>query len=264
MVRSIVTVELPRDRYGNPLIVLPNGETATYTRASQVGDVLDEKAGITNWSERMIVAGIGASPELQTLVSLVDRDDTKALTALAKRAKSAAGAWTASDLGTALHSVTERLDTGRITIDDIGSAFRPVVESYRKALDRLGLTVVAAEELVVFDELRIAGTLDRLVRDRDGVVRVADLKTGRAIYPTSKSITCQVSAYANSVRYDLDGTRTPIDDLDTSTALIFHVPAIGGPCTVYEVDCVRGLELCRIAQDIRSIRKEKLIRPLAS
>jgi hypothetical protein len=256
-------IELPRDRYGNPLITLPDGTTETYVRASNVGDALDDKSAIQVWGERMVVKGIASSDHVRTLVSLADVTDDKALGAIARKAKDAAGAWTASDLGTAIHRLTERLDLGEITMDDVDDRFRPSLTAYRRALDEHGLTPIEVERIVVADEIKVAGTLDRLLRTRHGDVVVADIKTGKAVYPPSKGIACQLAAYAHSVFYDpATATRTPIDGLRTDAAIVIHLPASGDSCTLWRVDTERGYELCRLAIQVRDARKEKLLKPL--
>jgi hypothetical protein len=257
--------ELPRDRYGNPLITLPDGTTKTYVRASNVGDALDDKSALQVWGERMVVKGIASSDHVRTLISLADVSDDKALGAIARKAKDAAGAWTASDLGTAIHRLTERLDLGEITLDDVDTRFHPSLTAYRRTLDDHGLTPIAVERVVVADDIKVAGTLDRLVRTRNGDVVVADIKTGKAVYPPSKGIACQLAAYAHSVFYDPEtAARTPIDGLRHDAAIVIHLPANGDSCTLWRVDTERGYELCKLAIQVRDARKEKLLKPLVA
>jgi hypothetical protein len=260
-----MTIELPRDRHGRPLILQPDGSTRPYTRASQVGDTLDDKTALTAWEGRMVVKGVAESEHIRRLISLADITDDKALGAIARKAKDAAGAWSASDLGTAIHKVTERLDTGDITINDVTPEFRPHIVAYQDALARVGFTPVLVEAIVVNDELEIAGTLDRVYETPAGDRVVGDLKTGKQIFLPSKSIGCQLAAYAHSVLYDPEtGERTPIEGLRTDTAYVVHLPANGSGCSLYEVDTRRGFELARLAQTVRRIRNERLIRPIAS
>ena len=257
--------ELPRDRYGNPLVTMPDGTKHTYTRASQVGDVLDDKTALQIWGERMVVKGIATSEHVRTLVSLADAADDKALGAIARKAKDAAGAWTASDLGTAIHRLTERLDIGEITLDQVDERFHPSLTAYRRTLDENGLTPIEVERVVVADEIKVAGTLDRLLRTRHGDVVVADIKTGKQVFPPSKGIACQLAAYAHSVFYDPEtATRTPIEGIRTDVAIVIHLPATADTCTLYRVDTNRGYELCRLALEVRKARNEKLIKPLVA
>lgn len=260
-----MTIELPRDRYGRPLILQADGSTKPYTRASQVGDTLDDKSALQAWGERMVVKGVVESDHIRRLISLADISDDKGLGAIAKKAKDAAGAWSASDLGTAIHKMTERIDTGAMSIDDVTPEFRPHITAYLAALDAYGLRPVLVEATVVDDALEIAGTLDRVYECRDGRRVIGDLKTGRQIFLPSKSIGCQLAAYAHSVLYNPEtGERTPIDGLRTDIAYVVHLPANGSGCSLFEVDTHRGYELARLAQTVRSIRNERLIRPLAS
>ena len=118
---------------------------------------------------------------------------------------------------------------------------------------------------MVDDALQIAGTLDRVYECRDGRRIIGDLKTGKSVFLPSKSIGCQLAAYAHSVLYNPEtGERTLIDGLRTDIAYVVHLPANGSGCSLFEVDTHRGYELARLAQTVRSIRNERLIRPLAS
>ena len=109
----------------------------------------------------------------------------------------------------------------------------------------------------------MAGTLDRLVRTRNGDVVVADIKTGKQVFAPSKSIACQLAAYAHSVFYDPEtAVRTPIEGLRHDAAIVIHLPANGDTCTLWRVDAARGYELCRLAIEVRQARKEKLLKPL--
>ena len=125
-----MNIELPRDRYGRPLILQADGSTKPYTRASQVGDTLDDKSALQAWGERMVVKGVVESDHIRRLISLADISDDKGLGAIAKKAKDAAGAWSASDLGTAIHKMTERIDTGAMSINDVTPEFRPHITAY--------------------------------------------------------------------------------------------------------------------------------------
>lgn len=91
-------------------------------------------------------------------------------------------------------------------------------------LDRNGLEVLATELPVINDELRLAGTLDRIVRlTRDlhfgsvvvpaGTVIVLDIKTSKlhadrdGLPSYWDSYPIQIAAYAQSVPYDPDADR---------------------------------------------------------
>lgn len=260
-----MTIELPRDRYGRPLILQADGSTKPYTRASQVGDTLDDKSALQAWGERMVVKGVVESDHVRRLISLADISDDKGLGAIARKAKDAAGAWSASDLGTAIHKMTERIDTGAMSVDDVTPEFRPHITAYLAARDAYGLRPVLVEATVVDDGLEIAGTADRIYECRDGRRIVGDLKTGKSIFLPSKSIGCQLAAYAHSRLYDPEtGERTDIEGLRTDIAYVIHLPANGSGCTLFEVDVTRGYELCGLAQTVRRVRTERIIRPLAS
>ena len=260
-----MTVELPRDRYGRPVITMPDGSTRTYVRASQLGEVLDDKTNLNAWSDRMLMSGIRQSEHVQRLLQLADPTDNRAMASIARKAKDAAGAWHASDLGTAIHRLAERLDLGEITIDDVDEQFRPSMIAYQQTLAAHGFVPKLVEQIVVCDAIETAGTLDRVFTTPAGDAVIGDIKTGKQVFLPSKSIACQLAAYAHAVMYDPEtGERTPIDGLRTDIAYVVHLPANGSSCTLYEVDTSRGYQLAMIAQEVRRVRNERLIRPLAS
>ena len=158
----------------------------------------------------------------------------------------------AADIGTALHRLTEMLDRG----DRVPAGpYEADLEAYVNTLIQAGLTVVEVECRLVCDELEMAGTADRILRN-GGQHYIADIKTGETIDYGGLGWAAQLAAYAHSQLYDTEqGTRTSPPVLDKTTGLIIHLPAGKGICTLYEIDLVAGYRAATLANEIRAIRR---------
>lgn len=80
-----------------------------YGRPSGYGDEIENQYNLMKWSERQIVAGIAAEPEVLRLLDESD-DRREALDRIANQAHEVAGSNVARDRGTFLHRVTEWAD----------------------------------------------------------------------------------------------------------------------------------------------------------
>lgn len=142
------------------------------------------------------------------------------------------GAHVKANKGTDLHALTEVCDehgiehirmlaqAGTITPADLAD-----IEAYAAEMARLGLKVLATEQVVANDELGVAGTLDRiyqvpgkLLGRARGAKVVGDIKTGSMDYGINKA-TMQVTLYATSEAYEAGKPeRTPLGVLKPTTA----------------------------------------------
>lgn len=277
MTTTAETVEIPRDRWGRPLIIPPDGgEPVAYTRASTLAKALDDLNNLMAWKARKTAEGLVRRPDLLTLVSgaIANGDpDTdwptkKALNAAVEQAMEAAGASKGATAGTGLHSLTEAIDRGEEPLF-VPEADKGRLDAYRAAT--APYTALAAETFVVCDELEVAGSFDRLwfcppdAPTKYGplpgpATRIGDLKTGKseADYPLATAI--QLAIYAHGKRYDpATGERTPLDEhLDLTTALLVHMPAATGGCDVIPLDIEKGWQAARLAAEVHhDVRKWK-------
>ena len=263
--------DIARDRWGRPLIIPPEGgKPVAYTRVSTLAKALDDLNQLMMWKQRKTAEGLLRRPDLMTRLSgaIANGDpDTdwptkKDLNRICSEAVEAAGASKGSSAGTGFHALTEAIDRGEDP-QYVGADDRARLDAYRTATE--GYTPLDAETFVVCDELRAAGSFDRLWLCPDGAVRVGDLKTGKSEpqYPLATAM--QLAIYANGSRYDpATGERTPLhEDLDLSTGLLVHMPAVGG-CTVYPLDIGKGwmaaVTASVVHHDIRKWKPEDLIR----
>lgn len=246
---------ITRDTWGRPLITPPDGgKPVAYARATTIAGTLDDLNGLMGWKQRMTAIGITDRADLQIAVA-AHRDDKKKVDSIVKEAMDAAAAGAAATTGTALHAFTEHIDTHDGAMpDNVPAAFIPDLEAYRHVA--AALRPVHIEEMAVVDDLKIAGTPDRIVEYRDGLY-VADVKTGSIDFPGK--IALQLAIYANAVKYDVEtGQRTPWADgrpVNKDRALIIHLPAGKGFCNLHWVDIAAGWEAVALAVQVREWRR---------
>lgn len=246
-----VTIE--RDRWGRPLIVPPGGGHPTaYTRCTTYVGALEDRFNLSQWEQRMVAVGLSQRPDL-LLAAGAHRDDKARLNEICGQAREAAQASAAATTGTALHRIAERLDRG----EDLGAVpadFQADIEAYRQVTAEFDHEHI--EQMLVNDEIKVAGTPDRLARWRGSLV-VFDIKTGSIEYAMNK-IAMQLAVYSRSSLYDpATGARTDLD-INQAEAIVAHMPAGSGTCALYSVDIAagwEGVQLCRQVRQFRALRK---------
>lgn len=254
----------PRDRWGRPLIVTPDGSEATaYTRVSTLAKACDDLNNLMAWQQRKVIEGVVRRPDLLTRAAGAlangnpdtDWPTKRALNDACKEAREAAGASTGASAGTGFHSLTEAIDRGEEPLF-VPPADVPRLDAYREATK--GIEWLGIEQFVVNDQVQAAGTFDRLARLPDGRVVVADLKSGKSEADYPLGTTTQIATYALGRRYDpATGARASIhEDLDVNTGLLIHLPPSGG-CRLLLLDLRRGWEAARTAAQVLGIRKWK-------
>ena len=272
MTETAAPVELKRDRWGRPLIIPPDGgEPIAYTRASTMAKALDDLSNLMLWKQRKTAEGLLRRPDLMTRLSGVlakanpdtDRAAKRLVNNICDEATEAAGATTGRTAGSGFHDLTEAIDAGLEPLF-VSEADRARLDAYRAAM--AGCVPLAAETFVVVDELRVAGSFDRLWLCasggaqpwHDGRVRVGDLKSGKSEKAFPLATCMQLAIYAHGKRYDpATGERTPLhDDLDQTTGLLVHMPPSGG-CEVVPLDLEKGWRAAQAAAEAHSIRRWK-------
>ena len=253
------TVDIPRDRWGRPLITPEDGgKPIPYTRMSTLAKALDDKSALTKWKQRQVVVGMGARPDLVQVAQTIKGDDRK-LDEIVESAMVAAESERAANVGTALHSLSEQVDAGA-EIGTLPEWARADMGAYKAALE--GIEILAAEMFVVVDEIQAAGTFDRLVRLPDGRVLVADLKTGRHEPKYPQGATQQIAGYSRGHLYDAEKGRVghlPSLGIDQSAGLLIHCPAGTGTCDLYLLDLSVGWSLAQVSVAVRAAFKQKVI-----
>ena len=119
---EFVNTEIPRDRYGRPMVLQPgHSKRVGYRRVTTFVDCLENQKGLQDWSMRCVAYGMSQRPDLVLGASAVDphlalsgqHPEKKKLNELASQAKEYALAGAAANTGTALHALTERIDRGQ-------------------------------------------------------------------------------------------------------------------------------------------------------
>lgn len=259
-------VEPKRDRYGRYLIPA-GGKHVPYTRATTIAGTIEDRYNLELWKIRMAAVGLTNRPDLYAQIA-ANHDDKKKLNAICDDAIEAAKGSAGANLGTALHTFTERVDLGEtITIPPPWDAD---VAAYTAAMAKAGVTIVpgGVEKIVVLHDLQVAGTFDRLVTigGRD-LPLIADLKTGAGLDFSWGSIAIQLALYAHADEvYDpVTDTTSPMPAVDQAEALVMHLPAGEATCTLYLVDVAAGWDAVQTCMAARSWRTRKnLNRLLAS
>jgi hypothetical protein len=261
------TVEIPRDYRNRPLIIPPGGgKPVPYKRASNYSKIIEDTHNLQVWRGNVVALGVARDRavlhELSAITStdpdpLRNKETKVIVKSLSERAFEAGGGRVASSAGTALHKLTEYLDEGHEP-EYVPSELQRPLEAYRWGTT--GLTVEAIELFVVVDDIKVAGTLDRLVRLPDGRVVVADIKSGNSDPSYAAGVTSQVSTYARGLRYDpATGERSPLHpDLDPEVGLMIHVPIFPPDgvirCDLYQLDLKRGWERVLLASQVHALK----------
>src|SRR5689334_3084695 len=63
-------IDIPRDRWGRPLIIPPEGgQPVPYTRVSTMAKALDDQSGLMLWKQRKTAVGLLRRPDLLTRIA---------------------------------------------------------------------------------------------------------------------------------------------------------------------------------------------------
>lgn len=245
---------IPRDRWNRPLVVPPDGgKPVAYTRCTTYVDCLEDKYNLQRWQLRQVAVGLADRPDLLLSVT-AHRDDKKELNKIAEKAMEAARSSASATTGTAVHALCERVDRGQ-PLGIVPAEARRDVEAYQRAT--ACLENVYIEQFSVFDGYKIGGTPDRVVRYGDKYY-IADIKTGRDIGWGALKIAMQLSVYAMSTPYVAPGIREPYPfHVDPFHAIVIHLPAGEGHCTLHFVDIGTGWGAVDTASDVRTLRTKK-------
>jgi hypothetical protein len=256
---------LPRDRYKRPIILRPwepDGDCPEpgclitkahghYTRASTFAGYLDDGIALSTWRARHIVLSVARRPDLAARVAgmtYADPELPDLIHEALERAKDDEASLQASAWGTAMHRFTEPDSPPHVP-----EVLRSDVEAYADAMRRAGLVVLATEQFVVNDALRVAGTFDHLVSPAGRSPVVLDKKTGKIRF-LSQAV--QLAVYATGSLYDIEtGERSPIHrDIDLSRGLLAHIPLGAGTCSIYPANLHRAYEAANLAARVRDAR----------
>lgn len=275
----------------------------TYSRASSHGEALEDGTALDRYHQRNVIRGLVKDPKLiiaaKHAIDLGSPDDKivkDALGYVALDARKAIYEDEKADRGTFVHLLCQLADEAIINglaphealqiIRDFEGA-EPYVNDVAAYL-RLTLPVVRpllVEQFLITDEIKIAGTTDRVVKwigpnrsapDESvnfGDVLIGDIKTGSIEWGIGK-FAIQFAVYANACRYDqTTNTRSPIVDptmagvgnVSKQWGILIHVPSGAGTASLHWIDIAAGWRAaCDLAGPVRKWRNDskKLLTPL--
>jgi hypothetical protein len=285
-------LSVPRDGWGRPLVVPPQGgKPKGHTRTTTFIDCIEDKSTLMDWGKRMVLVGAARRPDLVERARLLDpevKEDKASLNSLAESLTDSSGANDKSRRGTYLHDLTEYVDRGEPLPAGISGEDLDDMAAYMATT--AVLKVIAVEQFVVVPELSVGGTFDRLSYyegpgpDGKPIAGnfITDTKTGSVEYGKLK-MASQLAVYSRGVLYD--HTRFPVDASDKKAfatwkkteftseqaaqaysplppvnqdwGIIVHLPAGTGECNLYWVDLNIGWALAQLALTIRNARSTK-------
>ncbi|MFY1688193.1 hypothetical protein [Plantactinospora sp. WMMB782] len=287
---------VPRDRYKRPLIHVPNEcslckgtakkaqehKLIPYTRTTTFNDCIEDKSALGRYDKRNVLLGATKAPELVAEAQWLDPEDPadkKRLNEIAEKLVSLSGADAKREKGSDLHEMSEYVDRGEPLPEAIRRKGRPltpvteadVADMAAYKLATIDLEVQHIERLVVCDELRVAGTPDRVIYYHgpgpDGLVidgnLIADLKTGTLEYGALK-MAIQLAIYARGEFYDSETmTRSPMPEIRRDWGIIINLPPGSETAELHWLDLSVGWDAALLARDVRAMRNmtKKVLRP---
>lgn len=245
--------DVPRDRWGRPMVKPPGGgKPVAYTRCTTYAGSIEDTFNLGRWQQRMVALGLAERPDLMVSVA-AHHDDKAELNKVCETAIEAAKGKAAAGVGTALHKLTDRLDRGE-PLGPVPVEYQADLAAFEVATKPL--KVLAIEGFVVLDDLKVAGTFDRLY-EYEGRRYIGDTKSGNIEYGAGK-IAMQMAIYSRGVLYDhRTGAREYLGDVDQGRAIVVHLPAGEGRCTLQWIDIAAGWEAVELAGQVRAWRSRK-------
>ena len=255
---------------GEPFVSDPDGsgKQLRYARNSSLGETLDEKSALNAWLVSKAMEGMASRPELVAKVLAVTpyEDHKPAFTKLREEAIQAGRGAFKADIGTAVHSMSERWEQEKDF--DPGPPYTAALSAYSACLEHLGLISQLFECQMVNDVLRIAGTADRLFETTKplltptgeillpGTLLIGDLKTGESLEYSIPGFAIQMAGYAGGSLYDVvNNVRMPTPTIHQRWGVIMHMKVAEGSCEMLWVDLEVGRYGAQLANEVREWRR---------
>lgn len=252
-----------------------NGNPKGITRTTTFNKAASDRTALTDWGKRNVVVGASRRPDLVIQAHRKDvQEDKDFLDALVEQLEEAADAKVSASIGTSVHTYTEKVDSGEMTLEEVPTMFRGHVGSYVHELRAAGFRVIPhlMERSVFISEFGgVAGKFDRILHHVPSNTYVmSDLKTGKDMTYGWDEIETQEWIYAHG--YNRFGTyhwgATEADDyweppqvqVRTDVGLVMWLPVQGptaGQCKLLMTDLRRGqrhAELCGRVREERALK----------
>lgn len=258
-----VEAQILRDQWDRPIIQPRSGGKPTgYVRVSTMAETLSDSYGLNRWMQGNVVKGLAKRKDLyhQSLIAATQADIYEVVDLAAEAGDEKQRARE----GTSMHVLTAMLDEGRELPPHLPDNVRAMLDAYEKAM--ADFETLGTEGFVANDKIKVAGSYDRLLRQRStGVKYIGDLKTGQNLKYLALKTCMQVAMYAGSDHYDLDGHREP-HGADRDRGVLIHLPWVDdadeAECELRWLDLRVGrqavLEAIRV-REFRSLTPEQIL-----
>jgi hypothetical protein len=239
-----------------------------YSRPSSWGKDLDEQSALVNWRIDRAMEGVAMDPSIAAMVAASlglkeGRQERR------ERAIQRGRGDEAADIGTALHAMSHRVESGDGFV--VPPQYAADIAAYLSAKDEAGLDSSYIEVHLCSDEWRAAGTADRIYTAtrrlelpggewlEPGQSVIGDLKTGALKDYSIPGYTIQLAIYCDSVFYDVHtDLRSPLPDgLRSDWGLIVSMPAGTGTCQLLWANLETGRVGARVVRDVRAWRNRR-------
>lgn len=208
------------DQFGERVYLIPDRNTGEIIERPSITRVIGLLAshGLDEWKNKMTAIGVAMRADVAARVIAGHHMEpgkarNQQIRAATKDAIDIGQAldkgWHAADFGTAVHSLTESIDAGRVDLMALPDVIKSHGERYADTMAAFGIVMVGSEISVYSDEHVYGGTIDRFVsfagatddivaaypelRLRDGVFAL-DLKTGRVYEKAALQLAAAVNA----------------------------------------------------------------------
>jgi hypothetical protein len=256
-----------KDRYGRPVMPHPlTGEKRPWTRVTTIVETLEDKYNLNVRDQRLVAYGVGARDDIYDLAASADGPDDKGtLDEVVKKAKAVAFEDLKSNIGTALHGFTQKVDRGDKNVR-IPKRHQKRLQQYVDATGSAGIEFIPdlIEIIVINPELEYIGTMDRGVFWRRHGLKVStrpiayDIKSGNLNFAMLKAAQ-QLAAYANAThKWNPEAKVWEPLEMNRDTGLILHLPGTEDEePTLHQVDLIAGYELLQKSIEVREIRRSR-------
>jgi hypothetical protein len=243
---TVTTDPFHRDHYGRPLIPpAEGGASIPYQRVSTFAGMLDDKGGLLAWQAWTVLRGARQLPEIATQAA----DTPTVPKRLIDQLVEAGGGKANATRGTDRHTLVAARIQGQ-PLPDMPLEARAELEQVADAIRSLG-TLRGVEVPIVNDQWRVAGSCDYWLEDPDGRPVVADLKTGKQVYPATA---VQLVAYARGQHWT-DNHRGPWIASNKPRLIAVHAPQDGSGVRLLEVEPQQATAAAELALAVRDHRK---------
>jgi hypothetical protein len=283
-------------RWGRYKLTHPHtGRTVEWTRATTFAKSISDTFTLSQWGKRNVLLGATMRSDIVALAHGKDiAKDRDQLNTWCEELEQAAGSKVAANMGTAVHSFTERVDRNwerrwEVLRDEVPADFQPFVQAYIELLEHTGL--VPLSSLIEFStgvlQYEVMGTSDNCyvatrhlelemprgtVRLEPGEFVIGDKKTGKDLDYGWQEICIQLGLYVQGIntlgRFDW-GTKTwdpdplkayaePGTKVRTDVGVILHIPV--DPRSpkkpgIHGIDLESGWNAAVLCERVRTWRK---------